>query len=177
MLLSLALVPVGADGTFRITGIGPAQYSLAVQLPQEMRSTWSAVSAIVDGRDLLDELIEGPAIQHAGVVVTLSDRRTGLTGALTSAAGAPVNEYFVVAFSTDRRHWRAGARRIASTRPATDGRFSLAGLPAGEYHVAALVDVTEADLSDPAFLAGIAPPALRITIAAGEMTVQDLRVR
>ena len=176
-LLSVAAGPVASDGTFRITGIGPAQYSLAVQLPQEMRSIWSPVSAIVDGRDLLDELIEGPAIQHAGVVVTLSDRPTGLIGALTSAAGAPVNEYFVVAFSTDRRHWRAGSRRVASARPATDGRFTLAGLPAGEYHVAALVDLIEADLLDAAYLAGIAPAALRLTIAAGEMTVQDLRVK
>ena len=112
-----------------------------------------------------------------GVTVTLSDKRTELSGTLSSASGQPVSDYYVIAFSADRSNWRFGSRRNMSARPATDGRFILADLPAGEYLVAALTDLDPNDWQDAAFLEQVAPAAVKVTILEGEKKTQDLRIR
>jgi hypothetical protein len=60
-------------------------------------------------------------------------------------------------------------------RPDDDGKYSFRNLPAGEYLIAAADDVGDGDWFDPAFLDALAPSALRVTLAAGETKVQDLR--
>ena len=175
-LTSLQSVGLDADGTFRIVGIGPAAYTLGVMLPV-MSSTWRIRSAIVDGRDLLDEIIEGPSVQLSDVIVTLTDKRTELSGTLQSATSQPAVEYFVVAFSPDRRYWRPGSRRAQWGRPATDGRFAFRDLPPGEYLLAALTDLDPAAWLDPAFLEQVAPSAVKVTLGEGQRLAQDLRIR
>ena len=176
-LSALQPVNLSPDGTFRIVGIGPASYTFSVVLPVELRQTWRVRSAVVDGRDLLDETIDGPSVQLAGVTVTLTDKRTELAGALQLASGQPAAEYFIVVFSQDRRHWRAGARRSQSTRPATNGRFHFTDLPPGDYFLAALTDLSPADWQEPAFLEQAVAAAIKLTIVEGQKTVQDIRIR
>ena len=106
---------------------------------------------MLDGRDLLDTPIEGPDINWRGVTLTLSDKRTELSGTLQVGAGQPA-DYYVVVFSADRTNWRVGARRSMSAKPGTDGRFVFTDLPAGEYYVAALTDLDPIDWQTPAFL-------------------------
>ena len=132
---------------------------------------------IADGRDLLDTTLDGPAIALSNVVVTLTDKRTEITGALQSASGQPVSDYYVVAFSTERANWRHGSRRSVSARPATNGRFMIADLPAGEYFLAALTDLDPLEWQTTDFLEQVAPAAVRVRIADGEKKVQDLRIK
>jgi hypothetical protein len=176
-LMGLSPVTADVNGNFRITGIGPTSYSLSVLLPEALRKTWAIRSAMIGGRDLLDETIDGPFVDLSGVTVTLSDTRTELSGTLQLAGGQPAAEYFVIVFSADRRHWQTESRRSKSTRPATDGRFVFADLPAGEYLLAALADLEPAGWQEAPFLERVAPAAIRITLGHGEKKVQDLRVR
>jgi hypothetical protein len=111
------------------------------------------------------------------VKVTLSDKKTQIAGSLQSVSGMPTNEYFVVAFSTDRANWQLGSRRSLSARPATDGSFVFGDLPAGEYFIAALSDLDPLEWQDAAFLAQVAPTAIKISLAEGEKKRQDLRVK
>ena len=165
------------DGTFRIIGIGPASYTLNVMLPQELRQTWRVRSAMVDGLDLLDSPIDGPAVNLAGVTVTLTNKPTELSGTLQSASGQPAAEYFIVVFSQDRRHWHAGARRSQSTRPATNGRFQFTDLPPGDYFLAALTDLDPNGWQDPSFLEQAVQAAIKLTVVEGQTTVQDVRIK
>jgi hypothetical protein len=174
---SMYPININPDGTFRIPGVGPAAYTLSVVLPTDLRSAWRLRSAMVDGRDLLDGVIEGPSINLDKVVVTLTDRRTELSGTLQSASGQPAVEYFILAFSQDPRHWRVGSRRSQSTRPATNGRFVFSDLPAGEYFLAALTDLEIPAWQDGSFLEQAAKLAIRLTVAEGLKTVQDVRIR
>ena len=118
-----------------------------------------------------------PGTNIADVRLTLSDKRTQIAGSLQTASGQPTADYYVIAFSTDRNHWRTGSRRLLSARPASDGRFVFDDLPAGEYFIAALTDLDPLEWQDAAFLEQVAPVAVKVSVAEGEKRVQDLRIR
>jgi protocatechuate 3,4-dioxygenase beta subunit len=174
---------VNADGTFEVAGLAPGAYRIGLTMPG-LRVTpsapaggWSLHSIVAGGIDVLDRPIEiRPREDVGGVAATLTDRPSALAGGLTDEDGRPAPGYPIVVFSTDRRHWFHGSRRIAVARPATDGTFHLIGLPAGAYHASALVDVDPSDLGDPAFLELLVPGAVALTLTDGEQTVQLLRL-
>jgi hypothetical protein len=171
-----APVEVGADGTFRITGIDPESYEIQVTGP-ELGQGWSMRSAMFDGRDLLDlPPVVTARLDLSGVVITMTDRRTELTGTLQTPAGTPAPDYFVIAFPSDPALWRAGSRRVKTARPATDGTFAIPDLPPGKYLLAALTDVTASHWNDPDFLRQAAPGGVPVAIGEGARVVQDLRL-
>jgi len=67
-------------------------------------------------------------------------------------------------------------RRVRNLRPAADGRFSVSGLPPGDYLIGAVTDVQNGEWNDPDFLAILAGAAVRVSLAEGVMTTQDLRL-
>ena len=129
------------------------------------------------GRDLLDVPLEMTAnsADVRDVVLTFTDRPTELSGTLQTTAGTPAAEYFILVFPADRSLWRPGQRRLRTTRPATDGAFSVRDLPPGDYFVAALTDLDPA-WQTLAFLESLAGASVRITIRDGESVRQDLRL-
>ena len=169
-------VAVTDDSEFYIKGVGAATYTLTCTVPPDLASTWRVRSAMVDGRDLLDSVIVGPDVALQPVWVFLSDKRTEISGTLSSASGEPAADYYVIAFSTDRANWRAGSRRSMSARPATNGRFVFRDLPAGEYFIAALTDLDPDGWQAPAFLEQVASAAFKLRLAEGEKKVQDIKV-
>ena len=167
---------VAADGTFLVKNVAPGTYALNVQLPADLAPTWSIQSAIVDTRDLLDAPVDiGSGTNLRDAVLTLSDRHTEISGTLQTPEGTAATRYFVVAFAADRTQRRA-ARRVVSTRPASDGHFALRDLPPGEYLLAAVTDLEPADLADATFLEQLVPASIRIPLATGEKKTQDVRM-
>jgi hypothetical protein len=79
-------------------------------------------------------------------------------------------------FPADNRFWTPQARRIASTRPGTDGKFTLRGLPAGEYRMTAVTDVEPGEWYDPAFLNQLQGASIPIALKEGESKVQDVKL-
>jgi len=164
------------DGTFEIKGVGPTRYTIGTTLPPDMATGWRLRSAIFDGRDLLDTMIDGPASLQ-GVTLTVSDKRTQIAGVVKTAAGQLVSDCYVVAFSADRNNWRIGSRRNLSARPTTEGRFTLMDLPPGEYHLAVLTDLDPLDWQLPESLESLAPAAIKIRLTEGAKIAQDLQIR
>ena len=82
----------------------------------------------------------------------------------------------MVAFATDRRYWGVETRRVQAVRPAADGAFAIRDLPPGEYFLGALLDVDQGDWLRPGFLDAVATAAVKVTIAEGGKTVQDLMI-
>jgi hypothetical protein len=128
-------------------------------------------------RDLLDGDVNGFGTELQGVMLTFSDKRTELTGSLLSETGQPVNDYYVIAFSSDRANWRAGSRRIVSVRPATDGHFVFPDLPAGEYFIAALTDVDPDQWQEAAFSGASRPGGHQVKPRRRQKKRQDLRIK
>jgi len=70
-----------------------------------------------------------------------------ISGHVTDATSAPVSNYTVVVFPTDRTKWSVTPRLLKLARPAEDGSFEVRSLPPGEYWVAATDPVDGADVS------------------------------
>ena len=176
-LLTQTVAEVRLDGTFELRGIGPGRFRFKVTGPLEGNVRWQATSAIFGGRDLFDEWIDfGPGMSLPDVLITLSDRRTGVDGLLQSATGQPSSSVNVIVVPVSRDLWSAGSRRIVSVRPQSDGRF-LFDVPPGDYALAAVTDFDPLDLLDTAWLEQIVGAGVKVTVAEGTRTRQDIRIR
>jgi hypothetical protein len=164
------------DGTFALSTVAPRTYALQVTPPGDIAKTWWLRSAMFEGRDLLDEPLTVDTRDIAGVELTFTDRRNVLSGSLATAAGLPAPEYFIVVVPGDRRPWHEGSRRFAFTRPASDGRFRIQDLPAGQYFLAALTDFEPGDFANDDFVAQFATQSVTVTIRDGEETTQAIQL-
>jgi hypothetical protein len=164
---------VEASGRFTIPSVTPGRY----RLNASGAGTWTVESAVIGGQDALDFPFEVKGDQAiAGAVITFTDRQTELTGVLVDAKNQPSPEYTLVVFPADSRYWVPNSRRIQSTRPATDGRYTFRNLPPGEYRLAPVYDLEQGSMSDPAFLQQLEATALRLSLQPGEKKTQDMRV-
>jgi hypothetical protein len=163
------------DGTFIFDGLGPGKWRLTgASLP----AGWSLRSAVLAGRDTLDAPLEVRLGQPlTDLTVTMTDRPTELTGTVWDASGQPTSQYSIVAFSTDRALWSVPRRVSSVARLSTDGRFTITGLPPGEYYLVAMTDLDPVQLGEASFLESLVPAAAKVAIGEGGRTVQDYRIR
>jgi protocatechuate 3,4-dioxygenase beta subunit len=183
MLIGGTQATIAADGTFTFRGVTPGKYRLSVSgmgmvLGQAVTgSGWTLKSAMLNGRDIADVPVEiKPNEDATGLVVTVTDRPTEVSGAVIDQAGRPAPGFPIIVFSTDRAYWTVGSRRIQQARPSSDGKYKLTGLPAGEYYVCAVTDLDPTQLYDPAFLETLSGGSFKITLADGEKKTQDLKL-
>lgn len=178
---------VEADGRFTIPSVVPGRYRITASVPSGSSSGpspmvsgamgWTLGSSVVDGQDSLDFPVDiRPNQTVNSAVLTFVDRQTELTGTIVDQRSQPVLDYNLVVYPADQRFWTAQSRRIQSTRPATDGRFTFRNLPPGEYRIAPVLDPEPGSWYDPAFLQQLDGNATRITIGEGEKKEQTLRV-
>lgn len=173
---SVALQPVdlNKDGTFRFETVGPGAYTLVVSLAGA--ETWMLKSMIHSGRNLQAEALDVADRQPIDeIVVTLTDRVTEISGQLLDQARNPAPDFYILAFPADRRLWSLGRDRLrAGVRPDASGRYRIAGLPPGDYLLAALSELQPDDFADPAFLEMLVPGSVKISLAEGEKKTQDV---
>ena len=169
---------VGAEGLFEVTGVEPHVYEISVTLPAALSRTGWTLAGIRSGdRDLRDAPLTFADQSFENVEIVLTTAVTGLRGRLTSQSGAPASSYHVVAFPEDRALWHAASPRVRVMRPAADGLFSTRDLPPGVYRLAALTDVEPNEHRRGDFLESIYEAAISVTVTAGAVTTQDVRIR
>ena len=176
-------IPTTAEGTFEAKGISPGKYRLSVVAPGLRQNAtapgtgWMLKSITLNGRDIADVPLEvKPGENVTGLVVTLTDRPTEISGTILDQAGRATSTFPIVVFSTDRAYWGAGSRRVQQGRPSSDGKYLIAGLPAGEYYVCAVTDLEPMSLSDPDFLEQLIGGSFKITLGEAEKKTQDLKL-
>jgi protocatechuate 3,4-dioxygenase beta subunit len=166
------------SGRFTIPGVTPGMYRLTASVPGSGNGGWFVESALIDGQDALDFPIEiRPGGAMPSAVITLTDRQARLSGTIVGPGGRPASEQTLILYPADARFWSGQSRRIRSTRPATDGQFSFQGIPAGDYRLAAMVDVEPGAWLDPAFLQEIDAASTPVSVADGEQKVQNLQIQ
>jgi hypothetical protein len=164
------------EGDFEIGGLLGVTYAIRVSgLPPD----WRARSVMFEGRDLLDEPLDlaSAGTDVSGVVVTITNRRTGLSGTLSTRAGEPAVSYFVAVIPQDAALWaHPKSRRFAVTRPASNGQYAFRDLPAGDYWIGVLTDAPDNAWQTPAILAELSRSGQHVIVRDGETTTHDLRV-
>jgi hypothetical protein len=168
-----ASATAGKDGAFEMKGLfGPVLLTVAF-----LSGDWTLKAIEVDGRDIADDPIEVP---HGGIIsdvrVVLTNRPTIVRGGLTDDKRQPADGTVVI-FAEESSRWREDSRTVRSTRPDQNGEFSITGLPAGNYLIAALEYVQEGQWNDPEFLDGLKSRAERMTLAEGERKRVELTLR
>ena len=141
---------------------------------------WYLQSVTYNGRDVTETPLDLESTDATGVVFTLTDRLTEMTGTVRTAAGTSDAGATVIVFPSDAQTWSSSwlnPRQFRSARVEATGAFRISPLPAGDYYVAALPDEISRDWQEPAFLDALSRVASRMHIAEGEKKTQDLRVR
>jgi uncharacterized protein (DUF2141 family) len=171
---------VQPDGRFTLDGVPPGRYILRASggggatpgsLPIVQKS------AIANADDMMDIPLEFAADQDlAGVVITMTDRLTELNGTLTESTGKPGVDYTIIVASAETRFWTPGSRRVVTTRPGADGKYSFRNIPPGEYTIAAVTDLEPGGQYDPEFLKALSGASIHVTLTEGTKKTQDLRV-
>ena len=106
------------DGSFNVLDLVPDDYQLAVTGPALIGGDWWLRAATWRGHDLLDAPIHLDAgMDPSDVTLVLSDRRTELSGTLTTASGGAVSDVFVIAYLADPALRLPHSRRIQAVRP------------------------------------------------------------
>jgi hypothetical protein len=168
---------VDAEGRFTFAGVTPDTYQFAATWTAPGASEkWTIKSSTANGREAFEAPLRVNPNETLDWRVTYTDMPTGLTGTLKDPGGRAATDYYVLVFSADRRHWTPGSRRVRMTRPATDGLYTVKGLPPGEYFLAAPADLETGEWNDPALLEQLVPSSSKVTLRDGVMTRQDFRV-
>jgi hypothetical protein len=171
----MPVATVDPEGRFTTLPLVPGPYQMAVTT---MPPGWTLRSIVVGGQNAADKTFQLSSSGITDMVVTLTDKRSTLTGLVRNADGDPGTAATVAVFPADRTLWRVPgmpSRRVQTVGPQRDGRYSFSGLPDGEYYLVA-ADWPTADFSDAQVLTKVMPHASRVTIVEGQTITQDLRM-
>lgn len=158
------------DGSFALRGIMKGTHQIVVD---GLRAPWVLKSVVYQGSNITDTPIEAAEKQSfRGVRVTITDAASEVTGTVTNARRAPVADAGVLVFARVPLFWMRTNRRMrmAYTDPA--GRFSVTGLPAGEYVAVASPAVDESDLGRRDRLEAWASVATPFRLATDQSTAE-----
>jgi hypothetical protein len=134
---------VDASGRFVLRGLMPGDHQLVIEgLP----APWVIKSVLLRGRDISDagfDVGDGQALR--GARITITDHASEVSGRVRDK-GAPVPDAAVLVYPVAPQFWMRAHRRMRLTRADDEGRFSLRGLPEGEYFAIASGAIDETAL-------------------------------
>ena len=164
---------VAADGTFAVSGIVPGLY---LARPNFSFPGWTIKSIVAGGRNVLDDPIDVGGSDMTGVVITMTDRPIDVSGTVRNRDGQPDRRALVVVFPSDRARWSqaTAGRRMRTATVSRQGTFSLSGLPAGEYFIAAINDQAGATWQDPKVLDILSRTATLLSLRDGDRRTVDV---
>jgi hypothetical protein len=162
------------DGTFELHGLAGPQMIRVQGVPVG----WALKSITLDGADITDAPYDfKPGNNLTGLVITLTDRLSEITGSVRDGRGQPVADYVLVTFPEDTKLWGAQSRFVQTTRPNQNGTFSIKGLPPGRYLAAVVAALENGLQNDPAVLEQLRTSARNFSLAEGQTLNLNLEMR
>jgi hypothetical protein len=136
---------VRPDGTFAIRGVMSGAHQFVIEgLPPP----WVVKAVMLRGSDITDLEVPVSALEQIhDLRITIADASSEVSGVVQNARNLPVANAAVVVYSRVPLFWLRTSRRVRVTNTDRDGRFSVPGLPAGEYLAVASSTIDAADLA------------------------------
>jgi len=135
---------VQLDGTFALRGTMKGSHQLVLD---GLQPPWVLKSIVYHGTDITDlQLDVSEKEQFRDVRVTITDAGSEVTGVVLNPRKLPVANTGVLVFARVPLFWMRTNRRMRIAYTDHEGRFSVPGLPAGEYVAVASATVDETDL-------------------------------
>lgn len=125
-------------------------------------------------------LVALAAVPNGQQAQAIASGSAAISGHVTDSKSSPIVNYSVIVFGTDRRTWVTTSRSLRLAQPAEDGSFEVAGLPPGDYWVAAVDPIAGTEVSGewlkPESLEKLSFRAQRVTIAERQRHMTVLRL-
>jgi hypothetical protein len=159
-----------ANGSFRVSGVGPGTYTVVVGVKSDMYLE----SIRLGDRDVLNEglLVDGP--EEGRLEIVLGMNGGSILGSVYSARREPVARATVVAVPDAQRRGRADLYKVATTE--SSGGFELQGLAPGSYELFAWDTVEPGAWQDPDFIRAHAGLGRPVRIDGGGPINADVNV-
>ena len=136
--------PVQPDGSFALGGVGAGPHQIVVD---GLTAPWTLKQVVYRGADVTDRIVEvGEKEQTHGVRVTITDVTTVVAGVVEDPRRRPVPDAGVLIFSRTPLYWMRTNRHMRAAYTDRDGRFTISGLPSGQYVAIATMDADASDL-------------------------------
>jgi len=163
---------VAANSTFITNGDLPGPYFVYTYAPPG----WAIQSISYGGRDVADAPIDLSA-DVTGLVITLVDKVSLLSGTVVDAKGAPESRGSVIIFPADSDGWRRGefSGRRARLIAVRTGTFEFRLIPPGRYYAVAVEEGAIEEWTDPRVLDKLTTLATRVTVGEGESQTVALK--
>ena len=135
---------VQPDGTFALRGVMKGSHQITVD---GLQPPWVLKEVLYRGGNITDQAVDvNEKEQLRGLRITISDRSSAVSGVVQNTRQRPVANAGVLVFSRAPLFWMRTNRRMRVAYTDTLGRFTVPGLPAGEYLAVASMSVDESDL-------------------------------
>lgn len=135
---------VQPDGTFALRGLMKGAHQLVLD---GLRPPWVVKSVLFRGTNITDQQFDvTEQEQFREVRVTITDAASEVSGIVQNARNLPVANTGVLVFPRVSLFWMRTNRRMRIAYTDREGRFTIPGLPAGEYLAVASLAVDESDL-------------------------------
>ena len=162
---------------FRTMELPAGQYFL--RWSSGFAAGWAIESITLDGRDALDQPITLRDGDVSGVVVTFTDKVSEVTGTVRGADGDVDLSAAVIIVPAEpalRANYGRESPRVRYVRVGHEGRFSVKGLPPGDYLAVAVNDAAAGHWQTSAVLDRVVRSAAKITVRIGSKQSIDLKV-
>ena len=162
-----------AQGMFRAR-IVPGRYFFVADTP------WSVVAVRYNGQDVSDTALDVKGEAVSGITVILSRDTSRLSGSVQRSQGTAASQASVFVFPVNPDNWSGAGltrRRLVRQISSDAGAFEIRNLPAGEYFIVAVEELTAIDWPDPKTIEALSRIATRITLSENEQRTMPLVLR
>jgi hypothetical protein len=165
VLPTVRAVSVDTDWSFKLTNVGGPFLFRLMGLPNDwmLGSVWFGDKEITDSP--WDVPTGGRELKGLTMVVTQKVGR--VSGIVVDADGKPTSAAVVVVFADDPDLWIPGSRFTRTTRPDSNGEFSITALPGGSYRAIARAFIEDGLWEAADFLEEARADALAFTLSEG----------
>jgi hypothetical protein len=160
------------DGSFAIRGVMAGPHLLVVDgLP----APWSVKSVTYRGQDITDTGFQADSGQRFDAVkITITDAANEVSGIVRDGGDRVVAHARVLFVPVPAQLWPTASRRFARSLTDAAGRYSVRGLPAGNYRVAAALELEDRDAYRAEVLRAVREEGVAVTLEETGARVVDL---